>query len=105
MARPKMTCGDFSDCLKCPHCGGYVDDAKVSLQDICFHWPLAAFVKVSDDGYAHPDDYLQFDCSACEKPVAVAFTHDTVKLIACRTHKDEERLYGKYMRKGYGVAA
>lgn len=105
MAKPKMTCGDFSDSLKCPHCGGYVDNAKVSLQDICFHWPISPYVGVLSDGYASPDEHLSLDCPSCEKPIALAFTHDTIKLVACRTHKDEERLYGKYMRKGYGVAA
>lgn len=105
MARPKMTWGAFSDCLKCPHCGAYTDEAKVSLQDICFNWPLGGFIHVAEDGYAHPDDYLQFDCPECAKPIAVAFTRDAVKLVACRTVKDEERLYGKYIRKGYGLAS
>lgn len=98
-----MTCGDFSDCLKCPHCGGYVDDATIRLEDLCFYWPISAYVGVVSDGYARSGEHLTFDCTSCEKPVSVAFTHDTVKMVACRTHKDEERLYGKYMRKGYGA--
>lgn len=103
VTHPKMTRGYFSDCLKCPHCGAYTDDAKVSLQDICFYWPLASWVPCREDGYAKPFENVQFDCPSCEKPIAIGISKDEIKLVACRTLKDEERLYGKIERKGYGA--
>lgn len=66
-------------------------DAPTTLSRVMIGWPHGGFVHVGEDGYAHPGDYLEIDCTECMRPSAVAFDRGGwVKLIAARTAADEE---------------
>jgi len=76
----------------CPHCGGSMDAATLSLEDLVEAWPLPERVGVGSDGYAHGHQELVVNCPSCDLPSAVAIDWRSVKLIAARTEKDDAYL-------------
>lgn len=94
MAKAKLhiTTAYSGDNPCCPHCGADMDRDAVSLGEIMRKWPLGGFVHVREDGYAHPDDYLETDCLECKKPSAVRIEGGDVTLIAARTKADKVML-------------
>lgn len=100
MARPKLTTAPINEAIapRCPHCGGEMWGATVTVEQLMDCWPITSFVCVMDDGHANPGGELVVDCPACGKPSALAFEHrpdgNYIKLVACRTEKDVEFLTG-----------
>lgn len=83
----------------CPHCGGQMDEATITLGNMVDVWPMAKHVTVADDGYAYTDERsIIVDCLECLKPSAFAVDGSNFKLVAARTKRDIEFA-------GLGVAA
>lgn len=100
MTRPKLTIAPLNEANapRCPHCGGEMWVATVTVEQLMDCWPITSFVPVMADGYANPSGELVVDCPDCGKPSALAFEHrpdgNYIKFVACRTEKDIEHLTG-----------
>jgi len=92
--RPRMTIEPLPErsAPPCPHCGGSMDAASITLEDLAEAWPLPERVGVEADGYAHGHQELVVACPSCALPSAVAIDWRNVKLIAARTEKDDAYL-------------
>ena len=81
----------------CPHCGGAMDAATVTLDALVEALPLVAFVATGLDGYASAaieHGALSVDCPSCLRPSAFALDRKVVKLVAMRTPADERLIGG-----------
>lgn len=90
-ARPRMTTEYSHDRTtpRCPHCGGSMDSAGLTLEDLVSAWPFPERVAVEADGYAHGHQALVVTCGWCAAPSAVAVDWCRVTLIAMRTETDD----------------
>lgn len=80
----------------CPHCGSDMDGALVRLEDLLTALPIPGWIRTGPDGYAGARNAsVIVRCPSCDKPSALAVTDAQVKLIACRTEKDERLLGGR----------
>jgi len=77
------------DAPPCPHCGGSMDEATITLENLVAEWPLPAYVDVRDDGYAPSTAGPMVTCPHCARPSALAIDDPAVKLVAARTAADE----------------
>lgn len=98
MSRPRVTQEMSWDRITpaCPHCGGDMDGAQVSLGDIIAHWPLAEWVE-APKGWADPERQLSVQCPSCQRlsGLAVARESGSVhRLVACCTAKDRQLMEG-----------
>lgn len=94
MTRPRVSRRFIyeSDAPPCPHCGGSMDEATITLEDLVVHWPLPDYVHVREDGYAPSTAGLMVTCRHCDRPAALAISEIFIKLIAARTAADEALL-------------
>jgi endogenous inhibitor of DNA gyrase (YacG/DUF329 family) len=92
MQRPRVTTAMVWDreAPDCPHCGGEMGEARVSLDDIITHWPLAEWVQ-TPGGWADPDRQLTVECPTCQRLSGFAVAREqgsSHRLVACCTAKD-----------------
>lgn len=95
MTRPRLTSEPIIEGTHtplCPHCGGEMDAATVTLEDLLFHWPPPARIEIGSDGYAHGYQRIVVNCGWCAKPSALAIDGRRVKLVAMRTEADDRLL-------------
>lgn len=98
MGRPKITIIDADTIPNCPHCGGDLSGATVTVDDLLLHYPFGGWLSIGVDAYAREGEHLTTSCPSCTKPVVMGFEQRKepwnwrAKFAAARTKTDTKHL-------------